>query len=636
MTAAARLRRSITEAVSALRFFLRQHATLRRMLLPWLRPLHDFLRLRPVDGCPEAYRRWVVAYDTLNAAERAAIRAHIATLAPHCVISVIMCVRDTPAAFLREAIASFRAQLYPYWELCIVDDASPSSNVTSILESAASEDRRIRWTRQETSGNVAVATNSAFASATGGWVVLMGHDGTLPEHALYELAAEIAACPDTQVIFTDEDQINEHNFRCNPCFKPDYDPDLLLGQNIFGNLVAYRSDLLHRLGGMRESFASSQDHDLALRAAASVAVAQVRHIPSVLYHRRRVGNLPPFSKPPLAVCADASRRAVQEHLAARGVKADIVPAPLAPHFNRVIWPLPDPAPLVSVIVPTRDRAQLLKRCLDGVLYRTDYPHIEVMIVDNGSTATDALELFAVLAADPRVRVLTIPGPFNYAMLNNRAAAEARGDILLLLNNDVDVIDGSWLREMVSNAVRPDIGAVGAKLIYENGNLQHGGVVLGMGADWVAGHMLIGAPRCSIGPFGLLALSRTAAAVTGACLALRRGLFEEVGGLDAEHLPVAFSDVDLCLRLRENGYRNVWTPFAELYHLESQSRGPDTSGARADRFQREVKFMLARWGTALRSDRCWNPNLSLAAADGSLAWPPRATRPWRIISRSPAA
>jgi GT2 family glycosyltransferase len=328
----------------------------------------------------------------------------------------------------------------------------------------------------------------------------------------------------------------------------------------------------------------------------------------------------------LASCADASRRAVREHLAKRGVQAEVVPAPLAPNYNRVIWSMPEPPPLVSIIVPTRDRTELLESCVDGLLNRTNYPGVEVLIVDNDSRSPEAHAYFARMQADKRVRVIAAPGPFNYSDLNNRAAAQARGEILLLLNNDIKVIDGGWLRELVSHAVRHDVGAVGAKLLYADGRLQHGGIVLGVGG--VAGHYRVGERRNSAGPFGWLALTRTTSALTGACLALRRTVYEEVCGLDAQDLAVGFGDVDLCLRIQQRGYRNVWAPAAELYHLESASRGLDLKGKNAERFRRETDVMLERWGCVLQSDPCWNPNLSLDNAYGVPAWPPRREKPWK--------
>ena len=607
--------------------YLRRRPALKRALRPYLLPVLPLLSTS-ASMAATAYASWVVLHDTLDDADRAAIRAHIATLPARPLISVVMPAYETPDALLRAAIASVRAQLWPHWELCVADDASPSPQVAAILAEAAAADPRIRWTRRPANGHISAASNTAIGLARGEWVALLDHDDILPEHALYELAVEALSWPAAQVIYSDEDKLDAGGHRYDPYFKPDFDPDLLLGQNIVSHFGAYRRDLLERIGGFREGFEGSQDHDLVLRASALAGAASIRHIPAVLYHWRQGAGSASFSDTQRARCIAASQTAIRDHLAERGWQGEVVAAPAAPMHTRVVWPVPEPAPLVSVIVPTRDRAGLLDRCLDGVLHRTDYPSIEVLVADNGSTEPATLALFARLSADPRVRILPMPGPFNYSRLNNQAAAQARGTVLLLLNNDVEVIDGGWLRELVGQAMRPEIGAVGCKLTYANGTLQHGGTVLGAGG--VAGHYLTDAPPGDVGPFGALALARTTSAVTAACLALRREVFEAVGGLDEATLAVAFNDVDLCIRIRDHGWRNLWTPFAELHHLESASRGDDLTGERAERFQREAMAMQRRWGDALTIDPYWNPNLSLANARRDLADPPRRVKPWRRV------
>ncbi len=540
------------------------------------------------------------------------------------VISVVMPVYNTPEPYLRAAIASVRAQIYPYWQLCIADDASPSSHVVTMLEQAAATDERIRWIRRATNGHISAATNTALTLAAGEWVALMDHDDILPEHALYELALEMMAHPDAQAIYSDEDRIDDNGLRSHPYFKPDFDPDLLLGQNVFNHLSAYRRELLLRLDGLRMGFEGSQDHDLALRAAALVESDQIRHIPKVLYHWRKTSGSISFSDSDIASCAEASRRADSRAFGSeRGVPAEIMPAPLASNYNRVIWPIPEPAPLVSIIIPTRDRIELLAACVDGLLHRTNYQAIEVLIVDNDSRSSDALAYFATIQADPRVRVIAAAGPFNYSELNNRAATQARGEILLLLNNDIKVIEGDWLRELVSHAMRHDVGAVGAKLLYADGRLQHGGIVLGIGG--VAGHYRVEERRNSGWSFRLARTHSHHVSSDRMRALLHVGRFTTKScGLDAQDLPVAFGDVDLCLRIRQRGYRNIWTPAAQLYHLESASRGLDSKGKNAERFRRETAVMHRRWDGVLQSDPCWNPNLSLDSTHGVPAWPPQAT------------
>lgn len=571
------------------------------------------------------YGRWVADHDTVTPAARKAIRDHMATLSGRPLISVVMPTYNSDLAFLRQAIASVRAQLYPEWELCIADDGSSEPGVWAMLQKAAAEDPRIKIVRRPENGHISAASNSALALAGGAFVALMDHDDVLPENALYEIACEILEHPDADLIYSDEDKIDGDGRRFEPYFKPDWSPELLLSQNLVNHLAVFRRSLVEELGGFREGFEGSQDYDLVLRVADATSPERIRHVPRVLYHWRQFAGPASFSERARERCADAAVQAVSEHLARAGkTGATVGSDPALPAWVQVRWPVPDPAPLVSIIVPTRDRVELLGPCLDGVLNRTDYPAIEVLVVDNGSVEPATFELFDKLRQDPRVRIVPAPGPFNYSALNNQAAAEAKGDILLLLNNDIDVIGPDWLSAMVGQAVRPEVGAVGARLLYGDGRVQHGGVILGIGGDPpVAGHAFHHAPREETGYFGHLRIARNVSAVTAACLALRREVFVEVGGLDADNLAVAFNDVDLCLKIRERGYQIVWTPRAELYHLESASRGSDTRPETAARFAREIAHMRARWGPVLDADPYFNPNFDRRSGDNRLTQPPPA-------------
>ena len=575
------------------------------------------------------YETWIVEHDTLSDADRTGIADHIARMAAPPTLSVVMPAYDTDEHMLGQAIASVRSQLYPHWELCIADDASPGDRVWAILQAAAAQDARIKIVRRPVNGHISAATNSALALATGEFVALMDHDDVLAEHALYEMAAEIETYPDAQLIYSDEDKIDETGLRFDPHFKTGWNPELLLGQNMVKHLVVLRRDLMTRLGGLREGFEGSQDYDLALRVAEVVPAAQIRHVPAILYHWRQRTETQSFSETSLDRCLDAARRAVSEHLARTGAAGAVVePLPNAPAYLSVKRPLPAPAPLVSIIVPTRDRAELLKRCVDGVLKRTKYKPFELIILDNDSIEPATHELFRKIAKDRRVRILPAPGPFNYSAINNRAVAEARGEIILLLNNDVTVMDPDWLGEMVAQAVRPEVGAVGAALLYEDGRVQHGGVVLGVGAaEPVAGHLYAGARSLTKSYFNHLRLARTVSAVTAACLAMRKSVFLEAGGFDEQNLAVAFNDVDLCLKIGALGYQLIWTPRATLTHLESASRGADTEPVNADRFRTEVAYMRRRWGPVLDADPFYGPNFDKAHVDYRLASPPTRLRPW---------
>ncbi len=549
---------------------------------------------------PLSYRAWTRRHDTLTGADRVAIAAHVAAL-PGETVALVMMLESTGLARLPSVIASLRTQLYPHWRLAI---AAADAGVAGAVQAIATADDRIA---------VAVAPAGDLSALAGGSLVaLLPADAHLPAHALYEIAAAFAGPPDIELVYTDEDRLDSRGRRRAPQFKPDWSPDLLLGYAALGDLVVVRREALLRAGGFGDVAAR---HDRALRLAEAIPAARIRHIPAVLVHRQAPDGDGP-----------ADTAAVVRHLGRRGAPdARVETNPRLPGTLRVRWPVPDPAPLVSVIVPTRDRATLLARCAEGVLHRTDYPALELLIVDNDSRGAETHTLFTQLSADRRVRVLARPGPFNYAALNNAAAAAARGAVLLLLNNDVDVIHPDWLGELVGHAVRPDVGAVGARLLFADGRVQHAGVALGVSG--VAGHTDLLAPPDATGYGGRLALTREVAAVTGACLAIRREVYRAIGGMDATHLAVAYNDVDLCLRVRERGLRVLWTPFAELLHLESASRPSDFSPAQRDRYGREIAYMHRRWGAALLADPFYGPNFSLRDGHAFLA-APRRQRPWQ--------
>ena len=577
------------------------------------------------------YRRWIADNDTLGEADRAAIAAHVGRMTDPPTISLVMPVYATEPRFLREAIGSVKAQLYPHWELCIADDASPGEETWALLEAEAAGEPRIKLTRRPVNGHISAASNSALALARGAFVAPMDHDDLLAPNALYEIAAELEAHPDTDLLYSDEDKIDAEGRRGEPHFKTGWNPELLLGQNMVKHLCVVRRPLVEQVGGFREGFEGSQDYDLALRLAEVIPPGRIRHVPAILYHWRQGAGAGSFSETELERCADAARRAVAEHLARTGAAGAVVePLPKAPAYLEVKRPAATPAPLVSVIVPTRDRPGLLKRCVAGVLEKTDYQPLELIIVDNDSVEPETKALFRKWEKDPRVRILPAPGPFNYSAINNAAAAQARGEILLLLNNDVAVIEPDWLTHMVAQAVRPEVGAVGARLLYADGRVQHGGVILGVGGGGnphVAGHLYSGARSMEKSYFNHLRLARNVSAVTAACLALRRNVFDEVGGFDDQALAVAFNDVDLCLKIGAAGYQLIWTPLATLYHLESASRGSDETAAALGRFRSEIEVMRRRWGPVLDADPFYGPNFDKEHVDYRLATPPGRVRPW---------
>jgi glycosyltransferase involved in cell wall biosynthesis len=566
---------------------------------------------------PESYRRWVTRFDTLDRAREAAVRRRVAALATAPRISVVMPVYDPRPSYLRAAVASVQAQVYGNWELCIADDCSADPEVGAVLERTARRDRRVKVVRRTENGHISAASNSALALATGDWVAFLDHDDVLAPHALAVMALHISARPDAGLLYSDEDKLDGEGRRHSPYFKPEFDLRLLVGQNYLTHLLVVRRDLVQRLGGLREGIEGAQDWDLVLRAAEELGDERIVHVPHVLYHWRahsastaEAGSAKPYAW-------EAGRRAVAEHLARAGGVGEATVLERSGHV-RVRWPLPHPAPSVGIVIPTRD-GRLLRQCIESILSTTRYPHYRVLVVDNGSRDPTVLD-YLDMRKGPSVRVRRDPGPFNYSALNNAAVDTCDEDLVCLLNDDTQIVEPGWLEEMVREVSRPQVGAVGAKLLYEDGTIQHAGVVLGIGD--VAGHAYRRFPRDADGDMGRLRLAQTMSAVTGACMLVRRQAWDDVGGLDEEELAVAFNDVDFCLRLGEAGWRVVWTPYAELFHLESVSRG--TELLREKEFAGEIACMQRRWSGRLRADPAYNPNLTLVYEDWSLAWPPRVS------------
>jgi len=572
-----------------------------------------------------SYAEWVRQFDTLGEADLAGMRARIAAMRNPPLLSVLMPVYNVEPRWLERAVESVRAQVYPHWQLCIADDASTRPGLRDTLTRLARDDGRIKLTLRETNGHISAASNSALELATGTFVALLDHDDELAPHALYLVAEEVAAHPDAGLIYSDEDKIDSAGRRFEPYFKCDFNADLFAGHNMVSHLGVFRRTLVQAVGGFRVGLEGSQDYDLAWRVIERLTPSQVRHIPHVLYHWRSIPGSTALGATEKSYANDAARRAIAEHFARRGIAVTLLAAWEGSQYHRVQYALPSPAPLVSLIIPTRDRVALLRQAVGSILARTDYAPYEILIVDNASREPATLAYLRDVVRDPRVRVMPYAAPFNFAALNNAAAREARGEVLGLVNNDIEVIGSGWLTELVSHAVRPEVGVVGAKLYYPDDTIQHAGIITGV--HRIGGHVYKQRARAYAGYFGRAKLVQALSAVTAACCLVRRRVFEEVGGLD-EAFAVAFNDVDLCLRVRDRGYTNIWTPYAELYHHESASRGSDFTLATGERFAREIALMEARWGTALTCDPAYNRNLSLEDDNFGLAFPPRVGRVWR--------
>ncbi|MDB4385144.1 glycosyltransferase family 2 protein, partial [Opitutaceae bacterium] len=588
---------------------------------------HTHVATGTLESLRHNYREWVQKYDTLKLADtinhRARIEEMMETDRP--LISILMPVFNAPEPWLIKAIESVRDQYYPNWELCIANDASTEPHVARVLAEYSQRDNRIKIVTRTENGHISAASNSALDIATGDFCGLLDHDDELAPHALAEVIYALEGNSDLAFIYSDEDKIDEAGYRSDPYFKPDWNQDLLLGQNYTCHFSVFRTSLLKEIKGFRVGLEGSQDWDLTLRATAKIDDRQIHHIAKVLYHWRAI----PGSTALVIDQKDdypfiAAKKALADHLAEQNIEGKLLPVE-GRHW-RIQYPLPADAPKVSIIIPTHNGYELLKTCLDSVRSLTDYPNYEIIVVDHQSDDPTCLKYFTELEAEG-VKVIKFQGEFNFSAINNYAARHADGSILAFLNNDLEAIQSDWLTEMVSQAVRPEIGAVGALLHFPDDTVQHAGVILGIGglngSPSVAGHAFKDVPRDSEGQRNRLRLVQNFSAVTAACLVIRRETFAKVGGFDEAKLAVAFNDIDFCLRVLKAGYRNLWTPFAELYHHESASRGIEDSPDKLERFAAEITTMRGRWAAILDRDPAYNPNLTAEFEDFSLAVPPRS-------------
>ncbi len=586
----------------------------------WLKVTERTLYTSSFPRAVRDYTAWVEAFGRATPERVGALRARLARLPTgrRPLLSVLLPVYNPPERFLERAIESVRNQIYDYWELCIADDGSTQPHVRPLLERFAREDPRMRVTFRTENGHISHASNTALELARGDFIVLLDHDDEISWDALAEVAINLATNPDTDVVYSDEDKIDDEERRYDPYFKPDFLPDLLTGQNCFSHLSVFRTKIVREVGGFRPGFEGSQDWDLALRVIDTSNATRVRHIPKVLYHWRAISGSTAIEVSEKSYSLEAARRAVLDHFRRRGMAVNVLPVPGA-HWQ-VVYPLPEKPPLVTVVIPTRNAAKILRACVDSLFAHTSYEPYEIVVVNNRSDEISALALFEELAEHPHARVVKDDGPFNFSRLINFGVSHARGDVVVLLNNDVELIDEGWLTELVSHAVRPEIGAVGPMLYYPDGTIQHAGIVLGLGgvANAAFGHHVKG----SDGYKNRARLAQNYSAVTAACLAVRREVFNQVGGFNENDLAIAFNDVDFCIRVRNAGYRNLWTPFAELIHHESVSRGREDTPEKQARFDREIAYMRATWGDQLDHDPAYNLNLALSMEGWDLAWPPR--------------
>jgi glycosyltransferase involved in cell wall biosynthesis len=548
-----------------------------------------------------AYNRWLERVGELSPEDRELMVATLSTWRNPPTFTVVVPVYRPAEKLLREMIESVRSQVYPYWELVLCDDFSDLDSISSVLEEYGI-DERVHIIRRKTNGGIVAATNDAIAEATGEFIAFLDHDDLLAPEALYLFAFEIVKNRRVVLIYSDEDKIDENGLRYGPYFKGDYNEYLLLGQNFVSHFSAVRADIVRQVNGLRHDREGSQDWDLVLRVSELIDREQICHVAWVLYHWRSSASSTArsISAKPWAVAAGES--AVRDAINRRGLDATAERNAESGHiqlrFNE------RDLGRVSIIIPTRDNVDLLRSCIDS-LATTSYGNYEVIVIDNQSCEPPTLDYLEAISKKG-VRVLSYDRPFNYAAMHNWVAPQCNGEFLCLLNNDVEVITPEWLSQMVSLASNPEIGIVGAQLLYPDGRVQHGGVRLGMGG--IADHAHRDVPSGEGGYFGRLRLIQEYSAVTGACLLIKRSVWDEVGGMD-ERFRVAFNDIDLCLKVRQAGYLILYSPLSVLFHHESRTRGSDLALSRRREFASENALFEWKWPEALRRDPYVSPRLS---------------------------
>ena len=533
------------------------------------------------------------------------------------VIIVVLLVKECSDRRLLESIHSIVSQLYSQWELYISFDKNTQTSRIAMLEDHVKVDPRIRIITSHSDSDICTTLNSLLEQSNGEWIVILNAKDLISTLALYKLIETINRNPEARLFYSDMDKIDESDNRLDPYFKPDWNQTLFYTQNMIGRSAFYHAPTIRNLGGFRDQFLGMYEFDLALRFVEILKQEQIYHIPQVMFHLRTYDNTVTHTLSIPEAAREPGVRALNEHFQRQGVNANAIYA--EPGF-RINYALPEALPLVSLIIPTKNALKLIRECVTSILQKTSYRNYEIVIIDNGSDEPATLKYFATLDSELRVRVIREDGPFNYSALNNSAVKLAKGDIVGLMNDDITVITPEWLSELVSIAMQPGVGVVGACLWYPDDTLQHGGVILGIGG--CAGHAHKGHEKGDPGYYGRMALMSEFSAVTAACFIVKKEIYEKVGGLNETDLQVACNDIDFCLRVRELGYRNVWTPYAELYHFESATRGYEDTPKKKARLSREAGYIKQKWGRYMLNDPAYNPNLTLESEDFGLSWPPR--------------
>lgn len=533
--------------------------------------------------------------------------------------SILVPLYNTPERFLREMIESVTAQTYGKWELCLADGSDDAHDfVGRICQEYRQKDSRIKYQKLAKNEGISGNTNECYKMATGNYIALFDHDDLLHPCVLFAYMQAICE-KDADYIYCDEATFkgNSINHMITLHFKPDFAPDNLLANNYICHFSVFSRELLESGELFRSQFDGSQDHDMILRLTAKAK--HIVHVPRILYYWRSHKGSVASSIDAKTYAIDAAKGAVADHLARLGYRNFEIESTRAfATIFRIKYELTS-RPLVSIIIPNKDHVDDLSRCVESIINLSTYDNYEIVIVENNSETAEIRTYYEEISRHPRVQVVEYKGDFNYSKINNFGVQYAKGEYLLLLNNDTEVITPDWMEELLMYAMRKDVGVVGAKLYYPDKTIQHAGIVIGLGAHRTAGHTHYRIPEANVGYMGRLCYAQDVTAVTGACMMVSKALYEELGGLD-ESFTVALNDVDFCLRVREKGFLNIFTPFAELYHYESKSRGSDKKDERALRYQQESDRFRVKWADALaKGDPYYNPNFSLDHSDFTVNW-----------------
>jgi O-antigen biosynthesis protein len=521
-------------------------------------------------------------------------------------ISIVTPVYNVAPSYLNECIQSVIDQYYTNWELCLYDDCSTNNTETkSCLENWIDKDARIKVQFGKTNKHISEASNIAIAMSTGDYIGLLDHDDRLAPEALLEVVSAINNHPLAELIYSDEDLINPEGEYCNPHFKPDFNLSLLLSHNYITHFTVIKKDTGDKVGWFRKGLEGAQDHDLLLRVIEKTS--QIIHIPQILYHWRQTETSTALNYNEKSYADKASQKALSDYAQRNGIEAKILngPGSGAYRFKRKITTNKK----VSIVIPFKDQVNLLKECVTSILKKTNYENYEIILVSNNSSKSETKKyLDSVSRNNKKIRVLEYNNPFNYSAINNWAVKQASGEFILLLNNDIKAINEEWLESMLEHIQQDNVGIVGAKLLYADNTIQHAGVIIGIAG--IAGHSHRFFPDSTNGYYYRPSVIQNLSAVTGACLLTKKKLWEEVKGLDETNFEIAFNDIDYCLKIRKLGYDIVYTPYAKLYHYESKSRGPEDTPLKRERFNKECKRLIEKWGTNCFIDPFYNINLTL--------------------------